>query len=265
MCRGKMCRGKMCRGKMCRGKICTGKMCRGKMCWGKMCRGKMCRVKMCRGKMCRGKMCRVKMCRGKMCRGKMCWGKMCRGKMCRVKMCRGKMCRGKMCWGKMCRGKRCRGTMCRTEYPLLILGLMCLHTLRQALAQEKKPGGGLSSAFGAIFRLFVGPALAGIARVPSALSVPAYSCKVDLERTEWALFTDILANCRVRFRHLNVLLHGVDCKEHERFFALLDQCQYMITYKETNHWGCFGFLCVEYTIVSLAHAQAEFAMSHGCE
>jgi hypothetical protein len=35
-----------------------------------------------------------------------------------------------------------------------------------------------------------------------------------------------------------------------RFFELADQAGYRITHKERNHWGCKGYGCVEYALVS---------------
>jgi len=88
--------------------------------------------------------------------------------------------------------------------------------------------------------------------------------KVDIEGAEWELFATELRGCRLRFQHLNVELHGINCTAHEDFFHSIDRCGYRVAWAEPNHWGCDGWLCVEYTIISSSVACAEYAHSHGC-
>ena len=101
---------------------------------------------------------------------------------------------------------------------------------------------------------------------PPVPSVPGSAApQVDIEKTEWPLFAAILSDCQMQFAHLNIELHGTNCLQHARFFEAIDKCGYVITYKETNHWGGFGYQFVEYTIISQSHARREFGLTHQCE
>jgi hypothetical protein len=37
---------------------------------------------------------------------------------------------------------------------------------------------------------------------------------------------------------------------------------FMVFHKERNHWGCDGYMCVEFSIVSPGVAKAEFGATH---
>lgn len=88
--------------------------------------------------------------------------------------------------------------------------------------------------------------------------------KMDIENAEWELFAVELKECRLRFHHLNIELHSLNCTEHEAFFGAIERCGYRVVWVEPNHWGCSGWSCVEFTIISSSLACAEFAHSHGC-
>mmetsp|Transcript_53211 Transcript_53211/g.87000 ORF Transcript_53211/g.87000 Transcript_53211/m.87000 type:complete len:127 (-) Transcript_53211:256-636(-) len=95
--------------------------------------------------------------------------------------------------------------------------------------------------------------------------------KVDIEGAEYSMFEDLLSNCSLKFKSLNIELHGNNCsqheacEQHEAFFNAMDRCGYVIVSKETNHWGCDGYMCVEYTFISMALAWEEFVYSHACK
>eukprot|EP00997_Jenningsia_sp_PLL12_P010989 NODE_8420_length_410_cov_36.836565_g7546_i0.p2 GENE.NODE_8420_length_410_cov_36.836565_g7546_i0~~NODE_8420_length_410_cov_36.836565_g7546_i0.p2 ORF type:complete len:128 (+),score=31.19 NODE_8420_length_410_cov_36.836565_g7546_i0:24-386(+) len=78
--------------------------------------------------------------------------------------------------------------------------------------------------------------------------------KVDCEGCEWGSFLNIGQACkerRIRIERLLVELHGVDFALVSQFFdRMQDQCGLRITHKERNHWGCDGYLCVEFSFAS---------------
>mmetsp|Transcript_87611 Transcript_87611/g.152532 ORF Transcript_87611/g.152532 Transcript_87611/m.152532 type:complete len:330 (-) Transcript_87611:60-1049(-) len=91
--------------------------------------------------------------------------------------------------------------------------------------------------------------------------------KVDVEGAEYTFFQEMMRNCsrtQPLFLHLNIELHGTNCRQHQQFFNIMDRCGYRIVAKETNHWGCDGYKCVEYTLISDIAAQKEYADTHGC-
>lgn len=80
--------------------------------------------------------------------------------------------------------------------------------------------------------------------------------KVDCEECEYASlpkFLDIVASGEMRVGQLQVELHMRKIKHPRKihnFFAAADRAGLRIFHKERNHWGCQGFWCVEYALVS---------------
>jgi hypothetical protein len=46
------------------------------------------------------------------------------------------------------------------------------------------------------------------------------------------------------------------------FFEGADACGLRLFHKERNHWGCQGYACVEFSLVSAESAWREFQASH---
>jgi hypothetical protein len=75
--------------------------------------------------------------------------------------------------------------------------------------------------------------------------------KIDCEGCEYdampAVF-EAIANGTLQIDQILIELHqSIDVNN---FFAAADKAGYRITHKERNHWGCDGYKCVEYGLVS---------------
>ena len=84
--------------------------------------------------------------------------------------------------------------------------------------------------------------------------------KIDCEGCEWStlppLFDSIAAGT-IRVNQIQVEMHisSMNTNDPEfqllrnRFFHTLDKAKMRIFHKERNHWGCNGYLCLEYAFV----------------
>ena len=83
--------------------------------------------------------------------------------------------------------------------------------------------------------------------------------KIDCEGCEYTTlppFFDMIAAGKIKLNQLQVEMHaGVTNKNAHpaqivNFFSSADQAGLRIFHKERNHWGCDGYTCVEYALVS---------------
>jgi hypothetical protein len=82
--------------------------------------------------------------------------------------------------------------------------------------------------------------------------------QIDCEGCEFAsmppLFELISAgNSRVNQIQIEMHAQGISAKTARAiydFFLAADRAKFRITHKERNHWGCKGYRCVEYSLVS---------------
>ena len=82
--------------------------------------------------------------------------------------------------------------------------------------------------------------------------------QIDCEGCEFAsippLF-ELISAGNVRVNQILVEMHarGISKKTARAlydFFLAADRAKFRITHKERNHWGCKGYRCVEYSLVS---------------
>jgi hypothetical protein len=90
--------------------------------------------------------------------------------------------------------------------------------------------------------------------------------KVDCEGCEFEAFKSIFDECaagKVKIGQLQIELHSHSTfVPIQGFFEGADKCGLMIFHKERNHWGCSGYLCVEFSLISKAGAWTAFKASH---
>ena len=63
------------------------------------------------------------------------------------------------------------------------------------------------------------------------------------------LFEAIAAG-RIKVNQIQIELHGVNFGRVEHFFEAADKAKMRIFHKERNHWGCDGYKCLEYALIS---------------
>jgi hypothetical protein len=76
--------------------------------------------------------------------------------------------------------------------------------------------------------------------------------KIDCEGCEYAVFDRIWEDLKSRKYSIGQILvemHGVDFAKIEHFFSGAEKSGFYIFSKERNHWGCDGYLCVEFSLV----------------
>lgn len=77
--------------------------------------------------------------------------------------------------------------------------------------------------------------------------------KIDCEGCEYqampVLFEAIAAG-RLKVNQIQIELHGLNYPRVERFFHAADNAKMRIFHKERNHWGCDGYECLEYALIS---------------
>jgi hypothetical protein len=91
--------------------------------------------------------------------------------------------------------------------------------------------------------------------------------KIDCEGCEFTAMQPLFDGCQAKHfgvGQLQVELHGTDFKQIRAFFEAADRCGLMIFHKERNHWGCNGYTCVEFSLISNNSAWEAFRHSHSC-
>ena len=78
--------------------------------------------------------------------------------------------------------------------------------------------------------------------------------KIDCEGCEYTVIPKF-AESSVRTHQIMIEVHGTDAQKVESLFSSLHNAGMMIFHKERNHWGCNGYSCVEYSLISSSYAQ----------
>jgi len=96
--------------------------------------------------------------------------------------------------------------------------------------------------------------------------------KVDCEGCEYAALGEVwagIAAAKTRVGQVQVELHinrtesaEVNLDRIARFFDAADDADFMVFHKERNQWGCDGYICVEYALLSKAEARRMFYREH---
>lgn len=87
--------------------------------------------------------------------------------------------------------------------------------------------------------------------------------KIDCEGCEYAAFETLwpqIINGSVSIGQIQIEMHGTDLTRLTAFFESAERAGFMIFHKERNHWGCQGYLCVEYSMIQ--HKEAEQIFRH---
>ena len=96
--------------------------------------------------------------------------------------------------------------------------------------------------------------------------------KVDVEGSEYDVLNDVFRMCREGQLSIDVMtveMHvglAIKSGDRERYtlrdlrdaFENASDCNLMLHHKERNAWGCDGYVCVEYSFVSVEHARRTF-------
>ena len=77
--------------------------------------------------------------------------------------------------------------------------------------------------------------------------------KIDCEFCEYSVLPEILA-IDGRVAQILIEMHGADPSRIVNLFSTLQALGLMIFHKERNHWGCSGWRCVEFSLISRTFA-----------
>jgi len=78
--------------------------------------------------------------------------------------------------------------------------------------------------------------------------------KIDCEGCEFTVIPKF-AESSVKTHQIMIEVHGTDAQKVESLLSSLHNAGMMIFHKERNHWGCNGYSCVEYSLISSSYAQ----------
>jgi hypothetical protein len=90
--------------------------------------------------------------------------------------------------------------------------------------------------------------------------------KIDCEGCEYSTFTDLWPQIKsgdVTIGQILIEVHGTYFKRLADFFEVADEAGYMLFHKERNHWGCMGYLCLEYSLIHKSEAKSLFEWDCG--
>jgi len=85
--------------------------------------------------------------------------------------------------------------------------------------------------------------------------------KLDCEGCEYQVLPDLMEYIKARdveIDQIQVEMHGVDAAPVQQVFQSLRGANFALFHKERNHWGCKGYLCVEFSFVSKQKAKEVF-------
>ena len=78
--------------------------------------------------------------------------------------------------------------------------------------------------------------------------------KIDCEGCEYTVIPKFTESS-VTINQIMIEVHGTDAQKVASLFGDLYKAGMMIFHKERNHWGCDGYLCVEYSLISSSYAE----------
>jgi len=78
--------------------------------------------------------------------------------------------------------------------------------------------------------------------------------KIDCEGCEYTVIPKFIES-PIEAHQIMVEVHGTDAQKIANLFNSLYNAGMMIFHKERNHWGCKGYLCVEYSLIGSTYAQ----------
>ena len=78
---------------------------------------------------------------------------------------------------------------------------------------------------------------------------------MDCEGCEFTVIPTF-AESTVKIDQLMVEVHGTNALQIASLFSCLRDAGMMIFHKERNHWGCGGYRCVEYSLMTSDYAKS---------
>jgi len=78
--------------------------------------------------------------------------------------------------------------------------------------------------------------------------------KIDCEGCEYTVIPKFFESS-IEIDQVLVELHGTGAERVSSLFSTLHDAGMMIFHKERNHWGCDGYRCVEYSLITSSYAQ----------
>ena len=78
--------------------------------------------------------------------------------------------------------------------------------------------------------------------------------KIDCEGCEFTVIPKI-AESSVKIHQIMIEVHGTNALRIQSLFGSLHDAGMMIFHKERNNWGCVGYKCVEYSLITEDYAQ----------
>lgn len=85
--------------------------------------------------------------------------------------------------------------------------------------------------------------------------------KIDCEGCEYEVLPELanyIKSGKIQVDQIQVEMHGTDAASVQRVFQSLRSADFAVFHKESNHWGCDGYLCVEFSLISKAKAREVF-------
>uniref|UniRef100_A0A061R7U0 Methyltransferase domain-containing protein n=2 Tax=Tetraselmis sp. GSL018 TaxID=582737 RepID=A0A061R7U0_9CHLO len=89
--------------------------------------------------------------------------------------------------------------------------------------------------------------------------------KIDCEGCEYFVLPELaklVEEKKLSVQQIQVEIHGTRFLRIRRLFQTLRSAGFAVFHKERNHDGCDGYKCVEFSLLSLSFAKAEFIHSH---
>lgn len=90
------------------------------------------------------------------------------------------------------------------------------------------------------------------------LKVDCEGCEFDSFRSIWAA----ILQGSLRVGQVLVELHGTSSTHVNEFFQGAHRADFNVFHKERNHWGCDGYNCVEFSLISNETAWDIFSFTH---
>ena len=78
--------------------------------------------------------------------------------------------------------------------------------------------------------------------------------KIDCEGCEFTV-TPKFFESSVEIHQIMMEVHGTNATKVKNLFTSLHKAGMIIFHKERNHWGCAGYKCVEFSLISSSYAQ----------
>eukprot|EP00890_Picochlorum_soloecismus_P003792 jgi/Picsp_1/4413/NSC_06635-R1_protein len=89
--------------------------------------------------------------------------------------------------------------------------------------------------------------------------------KIDCEGCEHGVMPHVLELVKtgqLKVDQIQIEMHGTNAQKIQDLFQSFRSAGFAIFHKERNHWGCNGYGCVEYALISMTKAREIFRKGH---